>query len=265
MLAAVAPGALAAEPREVLAERLLPASSHAEQARILLEVAYLDTEEDPAVVVLARERLPEYEAAVLRPLVQAFPTAPAEARLPLMELAGRLYPDLKGVNPDYRKILLYGFECEEAAVRHEAIGQTGRYRQDRLAINVADLYFLHPEDRLPALEALALLGSRSGISAGLDALESDEPALREGGIRTLAGIGRPSALPLKERMIGDDPRLARDALRALLGFAEAQDLSALHEYAERHAAGDEEMGRLLTRAIAQLEVGTYLPPEPENL
>ena len=103
------------------------------------------------------------------------------------------------------------------------------------------------------------------MSAGLDALGSEDEALREQGVRTLARIGRPAALPLKERMLGEDPRLARDALRALLGFAEDEDLSALHEYAERYAASDEEMGRRLTRAIAQIEVGTYLPPEPEDL
>lgn len=260
-------GAAADEPnpRLALSERLLGADSIPEQARRLLQIAYLGGESDPEVVALARERLPEYREVVLRPLAEAFPRAPAESRLPMVLLADELYPHIKGVDPNYRRILRYAFDCEDPAVRQAAIEQAGRYRVERLTLEVADLYFLHPEDRLPVLEALALLGSRSGLSAGLDALESSEESLREQGIRTLASIGRPAALELKERMIGEDPRLARDALRALLGFAEEEDLSALHEYAERYAAGDEELGRRLTRAIAQLEVGTYLPPDPEDL
>jgi hypothetical protein len=255
----------AGSPAEILAARLIEAKSLSQQARVLLEIGYMEPDADPELVSLARRRLPPYEEVLVRPLMEVFPEAPAESRYDLMRLAGEVYPSIKGVNPDYRRILRYGFECEEAAVRHEAIAQAGRYRVERMAIEVADLYFLHAEDRIPALETLGSLRSRSGLSAGLDALEADEEELRELAVRTLARIGRPAALALKERMIGSDRELARNALRALLGFAGDEDLSALHEYAERYAASDEEMGRRLTRAIAELEVGTYRPPDPEDL
>jgi hypothetical protein len=198
-------------------------------------------------------------------MIELLPKAPARSQLALVELAGRIYSDLKGVDPGYRKVLRYACQSADPAVRHEAIGQVGRHYVHRLALEVADLYFLHPEDRMIALETLGRLESRSGVSPGLDALASEDEALRDEAVRTLARIGRAAALPLKERMYGDEPRLARDALRALLGFATSEDLSALHEYAERYGASDEEMGRRLTRAIAELEVGTYEPPEPEDL
>jgi hypothetical protein len=251
--------------RELLDARLIAADTLPAQARLLLEIAFVSDEENPELAELARQRLPQYEKALLLPLIEILPKAPARSQLALVELAGQIYSDLKGSDPGYRKVLRHACQSADPAVRHEAMDQVGRHYMQRLALEVADLYFLYPEDRIVALETLARLESRSGVSPGLDALASEDETLREQAVRTLARIGRPAALPLKERMYGDDPRLARDALRALLGFAASEDLSALHEYAERYGASDEEMGRRLTRAIAEIEVGTYEPPDPEDL
>jgi hypothetical protein len=264
----IAPAALSSgageRPQERLAELLRGASSHAAQAIRLVDIAFLQ-KDDPEVAALARQQLPHYGRVAIRPLAEAFPRASTESRRDILVLAGKLFPELKGTDQKYLSLLRQGLTCDDSVARREALSQIGSYRLYRLALPVADAYFLHPEDAAEALATLGRIRARAGISPALDALESGDEALRSRGIETLARIGRPAALALKERMIGDDPALARDAARALLGFAGREDLAVLHEYAERYGSQDEEMGRRVTRAIAEIEADRYTPPAPDQL
>jgi HEAT repeat protein len=236
------------------------------QAKVLLRVGYLDPDEDEEVVAAARRKLSVYTGThIIAPLHTAYREASVEVRRDLIDLAGETYTRIKGKSPQYQAVIRSALLDEDPYIRHAALDQAGRHNVTRMALTVADVFYFYPQDRIAALDTLGLLKDRRGIQPAFDALESDDEALREAAVRNLARIGRAAGVALKQRMLDERAPVAKDAARALLGFASEQDLPALYQFAERFAATDEELGKRLTRAIAQIEIGKYRPPPPEDL
>ncbi len=96
-------------------------------------------------------------------------------------------------------------EDDSVAVRAEAVRTLGRLRQEDSRLQLEELARQPGEMRVPAIEALGLLGGKSSLAVIMAAFANDDPRLRVAAIQAFADSGEPEGLSAIVASMGGDP------------------------------------------------------------
>lgn len=247
-------GAAASDPETVVREALAAAESIPRQAETLIDLAWPDRPSDPRVAAHARKTIVEFGEAGLPYLRRALRTVPREHQENLVWAIVEAYRTVATRIPvDYLPALEEAVWFGTEGARRAAIPELGRLRHVPSLLTIIDAAHENPALAPLCIDALGKIGderARFYLERQLQEGKGDLPALAAA---ALASIGKKAILPLKAAL-GADRRIVREAAaRAFVGVASPDDVSALAEYAARHAGDDPETMRRVREATVMLE------------
>ncbi len=252
--------------QEAFRALLVGVQNPTQRAERLAQVALVERpggELQQMVDAALNEEILEAKGALRRIFVSGDETA----RVEVMQLYSRHWRDALGIGfePAFVDTVRRGLEDPSAKVRRATISFTAANHVPRIANFLIDAAEADPSLTLGAL--LSIEQSRDPIGARwvVGKIGDRDPAIHDAALLATSPMGRRAAFLLRPMAEGSDPRLRRAGIEGLLVVAEPDDRTFLATWLERDTGAPPELRERVTRAVAELEIGTYkpaLPPRP---
>ena len=253
------------ETYEAFRSRLEGVSGPTQRAERLAEVALVERpggQLQQMVDAALDEEILEAKGALRRIFLSGDETAKVE----VMELYSRHWRSALGVGfePAFVDTVRRGLEDPSPKVRQATIAFTAANHLPRMANFLIDAAEADPSLTLGAL--LSIEQSRDPIGARwvTGKIGDPDPAIHDAALLATVPMERRAAFFLRAMVESPDPSQRRPGVEGLLVVAQPDDRAFLAAWLERDTAAPAALRERVTRAIAELEIGTYKPDLPKR-
>ena len=224
------------------------------QVDALLALAFPATPSDPAVREAARNELVVFGEHSISALAAAIPKVTVENRAPLVQtLMGAFRRLSYGLPTDYLPGIESAIWFGDHAARELAIPELARFRQRGATLTLVDVAIEDPTLAPLVVRAMGEIGDPRARFWLETLLHGSDLPLRADAAVSLARIGGPALVPLKDAMKSGERGIRETACRALLPVAGLDDITALHEYAAAWPDDQPALVEAVRTAAAMLE------------
>lgn len=211
------------------------------------------------------ERALDAEIGDAKPALRAiFLEGDETARLGVIDLYGRHFRTVLGVGfePWTVEMVRRGLEDRSPRVRRATIAFVAENHVPQIANFLIDAAEAEPELTVGAL--LGIEQSRDPIGARwtTSKIAESDPAVHDAALLATARMERRGAFFARTMAEDADPRVRSAGIEGLLTLAGRDDVAFLTAWLERPDAGPPELKERVVRALAEIEIGTYVPELP---